>query len=279
MAAAPVCLLRLTMLRLAILGGVSVGVVVVLWVMKSIHRRDLSRVMRDVSPFPSLTWLIAGFAVFATLIVGSAGAHAILRIPSGASQAATAPAALIGYALAISLGAWLMHVFAQGAPRAGVSARWKDLLLGLAWLAVAAAPVMLTSDVSVLAHERITGEAAETIAHPSLAELAKGGVSVSTALLIVTAVIGAPIAEEMVYRVFLQSAILRATQSAWTAIMVTSALFTVMHAATVPVYALPTLFVLSVAIGLAYERTGSAGVPMAMHVLFNGANVAIVAFA
>jgi membrane protease YdiL (CAAX protease family) len=69
---------------------------------------------------------------------------------------------------------------------------------------------------------------------------------------------------------------MRATRGAgraWAAIACTSAAWTLTHAGPVPASALPSLFVLGLGLGLAYERTRRLGVPIAMHMLFNAINV------
>ena len=44
----------------------------------------------------------------------------------------------------------------------------------------------------------------------------------------------------------------------------------------VPYYALAPLFMLSVTMGLAFERTKHIGVPIVMHAAFNALNIALV---
>ena len=51
----------------------------------------------------------------------------------------------------------------------------------------------------------------------------------------------------------------------WAAVVVTSALFALVHAA----WSAPPIFILSVGLGYAYERTGNLWVPITMHLLFN----------
>jgi membrane protease YdiL (CAAX protease family) len=64
----------------------------------------------------------------------------------------------------------------------------------------------------------------------------------------------------------------------WISILGTSTLFTLVHRMgqpPVPWHALVPIFVLSVSMGVAYERTKRIGVPIAMHVCFNALNVAL----
>lgn len=105
--------------------------------------------------------------------------------------------------------------------------------------------------------------------------------------------IGAPVLEELVYRGFIQTAVRRAIlwghasrphasttppprrRAAWTAILITSTLFALMHWSIVEPHALVTLFVLSIAFGITYERTQRLTAPIVMHLLFNAANLGL----
>jgi uncharacterized protein len=88
-------------------------------------------------------------------------------------------------------------------------------------------------------------------------------------LAILNAVIFAPLFEELLFRVGLQTGLGSVFPSRWPAIVVCSVLFAVTHEA----WTIAPIFVLSLAIGYAYERTGNAWVPILMHVGFNLMNV------
>lgn len=96
-------------------------------------------------------------------------------------------------------------------------------------------------------------------------------------ILVLTAVIGAPIIEEVLFRGLLQTGLFhtRLVASRWGAIVVGSALFILVHAG-MPLHAFPVLFVLSLGLGYVYERTGSLYAPMLIHASFNALNVLIV---
>jgi membrane protease YdiL (CAAX protease family) len=51
----------------------------------------------------------------------------------------------------------------------------------------------------------------------------------------------------------------------WLAVVITSVIFAVVH----PLWMAPLIFVLSICLGYAYERTGNLWVPIVMHALFN----------
>lgn len=95
------------------------------------------------------------------------------------------------------------------------------------------------------------------------------------------ALIGAPIVEEVLFRVCVQSGILAFTRSRWAAILLTSVVFVALHSggSSASWHALPTLFVLSVALGVAYERTRRVGVVILAHAGFNAVNVALAMLA
>jgi len=90
-------------------------------------------------------------------------------------------------------------------------------------------------------------------------------------LVIFSAVVLAPLGEEIFFRGLLQSMLRRYLRRPWAAILVASLFFAVAHY-TVPV-SLPAMFALSLALGYNYERTGRLYAPILMHALFNAVNI------
>ena len=86
------------------------------------------------------------------------------------------------------------------------------------------------------------------------------------------AVIVAPVAEEALFRGLLLPLLVRHA-GAVAGVALTALGFAALHG----LESLPALAVFSVALSLAYARTGTLLVPMAMHALFNAANLALVA--
>jgi membrane protease YdiL (CAAX protease family) len=96
--------------------------------------------------------------------------------------------------------------------------------------------------------------------------------------LIFGAVLCAPVFEEFLFRGHLQSILLAFFQKfvptapappawpRWAAIFATALLFTVVHAA----WTAPPIFLLAVALGYVYERTGNLWAAIVVHALFNG---------
>lgn len=141
---------------------------------------------------------------------------------------------------------------------------------------VVALPVVnATGLVSVEVYKAIQGKTPPSIAHETLETIAERPTQAWVMVLTFCAIVPIPIIEEILYRYFLQNGITRALGSAWWGVLITSAIFAAAHLGSVPVQALPMLFVLGAAFGVAMVRTGSLAVPIVMHVLFNAANVAL----
>jgi len=88
-------------------------------------------------------------------------------------------------------------------------------------------------------------------------------------LIIITAVVIAPVVEEMLFRGLFQSMIRGLVGRAWLAIILTSVLFALLH----PWTHWPALFVLAMCLGYAYEKSGSLLRPIFIHSLFNAASI------
>lgn len=134
---------------------------------------------------------------------------------------------------------------------------------------------------------RWRGSAApEELAHGTLRLIAapSAGEGVWWALTVFAVVIGAPIVEELVYRGLFQSGLRNALAgtptsqraAGWGGILGSSMVFALMHASIAEPHALPTLLVLSIALGIVYERTGRLVAPVIVHGLFNATNIALV---
>lgn len=100
--------------------------------------------------------------------------------------------------------------------------------------------------------------------HVLLQDLMNVGVG-GKILIIISAVVGAPFFEELFFRGILQS-MLRRVMSPWPAILITGAIFTVVHQ---EIQNWPSLLLLAAALGWAYEKTGRITLPIMIHALFN----------
>jgi membrane protease YdiL (CAAX protease family) len=97
-----------------------------------------------------------------------------------------------------------------------------------------------------------------------------------TGLVILSAVVIAPLFEEFLFRGHLQTLLryffgkwlpkgVKGQGAAWGAILATSVIFALVH----PLWMAPMIFVLALCLGYAYERTGVLWVSVVMHALFN----------
>jgi hypothetical protein len=97
-------------------------------------------------------------------------------------------------------------------------------------------------------------------------------------LIVVLAVVIAPLLEEMLFRGLFQTAIrsiieIRNLNGAWPSILISSTLFAMVHA---NAGHWPALFVLAVCLGYAYEKSGSLFRPIFIHSFFNAATIIAV---
>lgn len=99
------------------------------------------------------------------------------------------------------------------------------------------------------------------------------------ALLCGSAVIVAPIGEEIVYRGVMQTALVRAMGKHMrpAVLLISSTLFALVHLGSVPGEMLPALFILGLILGWLYETTGSLWPGILLHALFNAINIALAA--
>lgn len=236
--------------------------------------------LRAVKAHPWWVWLAAAGLVFLSGQFVAAVVYTSLGVPTWMSpplkaQVVTHAAMGIG---GIAAGAALVRLLKAAAPQAGVTPRWSDLPVGL-WAFVVAYPILLAvSALAVRVSIMLRGTAPDPIAHDTLRMIAGSSSDPWVWAMRAIAVLLIPVFEELIYRVGLQSAILRATGRPWTSVLVTSAIFTAAHASVMPPHAMAVVAALSVAMGLAYERTKRLGVPVVMHALFNLVNVAIAAW-
>ena len=84
-------------------------------------------------------------------------------------------------------------------------------------------------------------------------------------LTIFFAVVLTPVFEELVFRGLLQTYLRNLNYSPWVSIFITSAIFAILH----PLTHFPAIFILSVTMGYAYEKSGSLLRPMFIHCFFN----------
>jgi membrane protease YdiL (CAAX protease family) len=254
------------------------AVLAVLWMMDiarpgSFHRCKPVIATDQAGP----TILLAGVLVFAAQMVGAGVAYQQLPFPRDVSRLLPKGQAVIGIGGAIAglMAALTVAILLAGSWRRLASAR--DAILAPALLIVVYPMVVGAASLATRAHEIIVGSPPAEVAHKTLSRIVEDPGDKWSIVLGILAVFVAPVVEEVVYRVCLQTAIIRVTGRAWGAIMLTSALFALSHRGgdAVPWHAVVPLFILSVAMGTAYARTGRLAVAAGMHMAFNALNIAI----
>lgn len=164
-----------------------------------------------------------------------------------------------------------------GFRKIGLLPRWpkRDLGLGLLGGVVG---LGLASGVGTLVNylSELMKQPVDPVAHEML-KMLREEYSVSLLVnLIISAVILAPLVEEIVFRGVFQTSLLRLFNGRrWPTILIASAVFAVIHWAVVPWQGLIPLFTLGVIWGVLYERTGSLLPPILAHAVFNAANIAL----
>jgi len=111
--------------------------------------------------------------------------------------------------------------------------------------------------------------------HPLLVELQNATDPHVRWLLVITAVIVAPLAEEIMFRGSLQQAFCLITGRPWAAVALTSLIFGLLHPYS---WMIPPLFLLSMCLGYIYQRTGNLWATIAIHAAFNGLSVGVLLY-
>lgn len=236
------------------------------------------------------TMLIAGgIAIYCAIFVGAASAGAILGRGDAAAGITEADHSLwrgawmlIGGYIGAACALVFFLALVPGAARLiGLPSRAAELLggirRGLAGIAVAYPIVWVAGWIITLLARAIAGDdAIETVAHETLRSMQANPRDPAWWTTAALVTIGAPIVEEIVYRGFLQPGIRLLIGRPWLAVILPSILFAFVHGEAVPWHALPVLFVLSLALGIARARTGSIVPSIVMHALFNAANIGLV---
>jgi len=180
--------------------------------------------------------------------------------------------------------------FLQGLKGFGLNVRTihKDLFAGLLNLLAVWPVLTVVFALTVQFGKLIWGPEFEMQQHQELELITTYSQIPLRIIIAVTAIVVAPLFEEMLFRGLFQTMfrsflerlpfwqrVQNKTLTAWLAIAVSSALFAVVHYE--PSH-WPTLFVLSMAIGYSYEKSGSLFRPILMHSLFNTASIIMVLY-
>ncbi len=235
--------------------------------------------LRDVTPMPAVMWLFAGLVVF---LAWSSAATVVARSQWMQTSELdefqrSVVTSLCGYAFGMVAGVGMLFILKRSAPDAGMKLSGLDIPVGLGCFMLAYPFIELAAMTGVALHTQLSdGAAPSQIAHPVLQTLVDNPKDFWAWGMVAGAVVGAPFVEELIYRVFLQGALLKITRSPWISILFTSILFALMHRAgttPVPWHALLPIFAVGIACGVGYERTKRVGVPVMIHLGFNALNV------
>ncbi len=140
---------------------------------------------------------------------------------------------------------------------------------------VVAAPMVMGVTVIMQIVSLLLGQEVPTVGHDLLRLLMESQDARATAMMLVSAVILAPLLEEIVFRGLLQTVFLESIgwTARWPAILSAAILFALVHGGVAARQALPGLFVLGVVLGWLYERYNSLWPSIVLHMAFNVVNI------
>lgn len=263
-------------LIMGILGLISM---VVLWRLRVLRVGGLDAGGRDVRPIPAIMWLFCGITTWIGILLGgSLGLELIGPIEGDGSPQDQAVLTIVAYGFASVVGLGVLWFVAKQASESGTKPGWIDLPLGVGLFVVVMPLVALAGVLANAVARGLDTVQQDPLAHNTLRLIAQNRDNPWNWALIAAIVVLVPIAEELTFRVYFQSMFLRIVRSRWVAVLATSAVFTAAHWTAIPAdgkHALASIFVLSVALGAAYERSGRLGVPIVMHMCFNALNILI----
>lgn len=148
----------------------------------------------------------------------------------------------------------------------------RGLLIGAIGAVVAIPWTVIASGISAKCFELANHPPQD---HPLLVELEAAKDPQLRLVLILTAVLFAPLFEETLFRGNLQAALGKVTDKPWLAVTLTSLIFAAFH----PYWWMfAPLVVLSLCLGYVYERTGNLWATITMHAAFNGLIVGLLLY-
>jgi membrane protease YdiL (CAAX protease family) len=241
----------------------------------------------------STIWFILAIGLFTWLFVPAVYAAATLGPPppTPATNPSTAPSSQPALsqreAVAVNAGAEICVLLSlvvsngllrpQGLERLGVKS--VRPMRTLKQIAVGVAIVLPLVFVSVLLTQYLWDliRFEHPNAHELLRIIGQDANPVMRLAVIVSAIVIAPVSEEFLFRGHLQTALrytlsgwISATTAQWIAIFFASLLFMSVHER----WSWPPIFLLSICLGYAYERTANLWIPIFIHASFNAVNVA-----
>ncbi len=149
----------------------------------------------------------------------------------------------------------------------------KDLGLGFLTLLGTWPLVLAAMSLTILVTRHFYGRQYRIPPHEALKLITESPALALQVLLVIVAVVVAPVIEEMLFRGLFQTTIRSYLQRPWPAIALTSLMFAAIHG---NVSHWPSLFALAMGLGYAYEKSGSLLRPIFMHAMFNGLTIVTV---
>jgi membrane protease YdiL (CAAX protease family) len=183
-------------------------------------------------------------------------------------------AAAVGAALVVGLALLVARLtFARGVKGLGLRLRTvpKDLVYSFLNLLAVWPLVMAAMSLTVLVLRSLVGRDFEVPQHEALEIITKSPAIPLQILIVVQAVVVAPLVEEVLFRGLFQTMIRSYVGRPWPAIAMASILFAAVH---FNASHWPALFVLALGLGYSYEKSNSLFRPIFMHALFNGITIA-----
>jgi membrane protease YdiL (CAAX protease family) len=165
--------------------------------------------------------------------------------------------------------------FARGLKGLGLRLKAAPRDLGLAFVTLLAVwPLVLAAmSLTVLVSRQLFGQDYQIPQHEALKMITESPALPLQVILVIMAVVVAPVVEEMLFRGLFQTTIRSYLDRPWLAIVLTSILFATIHE---DKSHWPSLFVLALGLGYAYEKSGSLLRSIFMHAMFNGISIVIV---
>lgn len=234
-----------------------------------VHSRPRRNRMALYTPLiPFLIWML-GTAVLQRLVVDIIGPVRDWRLTFANSVVYCIGSLLSVVAMLILA----KRDFARGLTGWGLRCKTVPKDLGLAAVRLLAVwPLVMVMIVIVMAvGKALQGPGYEIPQHEELELITTSTQRSLQVLIVILAVVVAPLVEEMLFRGLFQTMIRSYWGRPWLSIAITSVLFATVHQN--PEH-WPALFMLAMGLGYTYEKSGSLLQPIFMHALFNGVTVA-----
>jgi len=156
---------------------------------------------------------------------------------------------------------------------------WRESLAGLLGLVVAM-PLVSAATMLMAGLAMLIGQETPSVGHEALREMQNTNAPDRLAMLILGAVVVAPILEEILFRGVVQTGLgrLLGWKKRWRIVLIASLLFAMTHTDVALWQTIPALAVLGFVLGYLYERHGSLLPCILAHAGFNAFNIALVLF-